>query len=68
MRISAAQCDDVWQTLCKRLVVGEAGESPRIVRYVGAGQLAGLVRVAATRVALNWLEHARTRAGGASWI
>lgn len=68
MGISAAQCDDVWQILCKRLVVGEAGEAPRIVRYVGAGRLAGLVRVAATRVALNWLEQDRRRAGGDSWI
>ncbi|HMG22779.1 MAG TPA: sigma factor-like helix-turn-helix DNA-binding protein, partial [Kofleriaceae bacterium] len=31
-------------------------------------QLAGLVRVAATRVALNWLEQDKRRAGGDSWI
>jgi RNA polymerase sigma-70 factor (ECF subfamily) len=68
MGMEVCQCDDIWQTLCRRLLVGEAGEAPRIVRYVGAGQLAGLVRVAATRIALNWLEQAKRRAGGDSWI
>jgi RNA polymerase sigma-70 factor (ECF subfamily) len=81
MGLDAGQCDDVWQTLCQRLFVaaasdaGEAGRdgaangaAPRIVRYAGSGQLAGLVRVAATRVALNWLEQAKRRGGGDSWI
>ena len=53
MGLDDAQRDDVWQTLCTRLFVGAPGEAPRIVRYAGAGQLAGLVRVAATRLALH---------------
>jgi RNA polymerase sigma-70 factor (ECF subfamily) len=59
MGLDAAQRDDAWQVLCTRLLVGTRGEPPRIVRYAGAGQLAGLVRVAATRLALNWLKRAR---------
>lgn len=59
MGLDAAQRDDVWQMVCTRLLVGHGGAPPRIVRYAGAGQLAGLVRVAATRLALNWLERAR---------
>jgi RNA polymerase sigma-70 factor (ECF subfamily) len=59
MGLDAGQRDDVWQMLCTRLLVGDRGAAPRIVRYAGAGQLAGLVRVAATRLALNWLKRAR---------
>jgi RNA polymerase sigma-70 factor (ECF subfamily) len=62
MGLDAAQRDDVWQMLCTKLLVGDNGEPPRIVRYAGAGRLAGLVRVAATRLALNWLERARRSA------
>jgi RNA polymerase sigma-70 factor (ECF subfamily) len=62
MGLDAAQRDDVWQMLCTRLLVGDRGAPPRIVRYAGAGQLAGLVRVAATRLALNWFERARRSA------
>ena len=67
MGLDAAQGDDVWQTLCTRLLVGEGGAPPRIVQYAGAGQLAGLVRVAATRLALNWLERAR-RGAADDWL
>jgi len=67
MGLDAAQRDDVWQTLCTRLLVGERGAPPRLVRYAGAGQLAGLVRVAATRLALNGLARAR-RDGDDDWL
>lgn len=55
MGLDAARCDDVWQTLCTRLLVSAGDAPPRIVRYAGAGELGGLVRIAATRLALNWL-------------
>jgi RNA polymerase sigma-70 factor, ECF subfamily len=67
MGLDAAERDDVWQMLCARLLVGDHGAPPRIVRYAGAGQLAGLVRVAATRLALNWLERAR-RGDDEDWL
>jgi RNA polymerase sigma-70 factor (ECF subfamily) len=66
--LGAAQRDDVWQTLCARLLVGDAGAPPRIVRYAGAGELAGLMHVAATRVALNWIERDKRSASGDSWF
>lgn len=66
--LGAAQRDDVWQTLCTRLLVSDAGAPPRIVRYAGTGELAGLVRVAATRIALNTLEHDKRHASGDSWF
>jgi RNA polymerase sigma-70 factor (ECF subfamily) len=66
--LGAAQRDDVWQTLCARLLVGAAGAPPRIVRYAGTGDLAGLVRVAATRIALNWLERDKRYTNGDSWF
>lgn len=66
MGLDAAQRDDVWQTLSARLFVAEPGQPPRIVRYAGAGQLAGLIRVAATRLALNWLE--RVKQADDDWV
>jgi RNA polymerase sigma-70 factor (ECF subfamily) len=66
--LGASQCDDVWQILSTRLFVGDAERPPRIVRYAGAGELAGLVRVASTRVALNWLERDHRRVSGDSWV
>jgi RNA polymerase sigma-70 factor (ECF subfamily) len=57
--LGPAPLEDVWQTLCERLLVPGAGDPPRIVRYSGAGTLRGLIRVAANRVALNWLEKER---------
>lgn len=53
MGLDAARRDDVWQQLSVRLFVGDA---PRIVAYAGRGQLHGLVKVAATRLALDLLE------------
>src|SRR5262249_9419165 len=34
---------------------------PRIVRYAGAGELGALVRIAATRLALSWLDKEKRR-------
>ena len=61
MGVDDALRDDIWQTLCERLMVATGGEPARITRYAGTGQLSGLVRIAATRVALNWLDHAKLR-------
>jgi RNA polymerase sigma-70 factor (ECF subfamily) len=59
--IGPASLEDVWQILCERLLVRSAGDPPRIARYAGTGELHGLIRVAATRVALNWLDKERRR-------
>ena len=66
--LGGAQIDDVWQTVCDRLLVPRGGELPRILRYAGGGELRGLVRVSATRIALNWLQRERGYAGGDDWI
>jgi RNA polymerase sigma-70 factor (ECF subfamily) len=68
MGLDAGQVDDVWQTVCDRLLVSAPGEPPRMLRYAGGGELHGLVRVAATRLALNWLERDRRLADGDEWI
>src|SRR5262245_6583419 len=60
MGLPIAQCDDVWQTVCERLLVATGGP-PGIVRYVGTGELGGLLRVAATRLALTWLKQDERR-------
>jgi RNA polymerase sigma-70 factor (ECF subfamily) len=67
MGLGAAQCDDVWQTVCERLLVATDGP-PAIVRYVGTGELAGLMRVAATRLALNWLKQDQRRVTQDDWL
>ncbi|MGH2900241.1 MAG: hypothetical protein ACRDMZ_16320, partial [Solirubrobacteraceae bacterium] len=68
MGLGAAQRDDVWQTLCDRLFVSHGGELPRILRYAGGGELRGLVRVAATRLALNGLQRDRGSSRPHDWI
>jgi RNA polymerase sigma-70 factor, ECF subfamily len=64
MGLGDSQRDDVWQVLCQRLVLGGADEPAKIARYAGTGNLGGLVRVAATRLGLNWLEQEKRFAGG----
>lgn len=56
-RLSLAADDvaEVVQRLRVRLFVAEDGAAPRVVGYAGAGQLGGLVRVAAIRLGLNLL-------------
>jgi RNA polymerase sigma-70 factor, ECF subfamily len=68
MGLGGAQLDDVWQTTCDRLFVHHGGELPRILRYAGRGELRGLVRVAATRMALNSLRHENWRVADDNWI
>ena len=68
MGLGAAQIDDAWQTMCNRLLVPRDGEQPRILRYAGRGELRGLVRVAATRMALNVRQRERLRTGHDEWI
>jgi RNA polymerase sigma-70 factor (ECF subfamily) len=61
---SSALADEVRQILRERLLVGTAGEPPRIATYSGEGPLAAWVRVAAVRTALNVLEKMDERVGG----
>lgn len=65
-----SQHEDVWQTLCERFLVSEAGAAPRLIRYAGAGELKGLIRVAATRAALKLLEKDRRQVigDGDDWL
>jgi RNA polymerase sigma-70 factor, ECF subfamily len=59
MALSRDELADIEQSLRIRLFVAEpqveANEPPRVVSYAGAGQLGGLVRVAAVRLGLNRL-------------
>ena len=68
MGLAEAEREDVWQTLCERLLVATDGEPARIVRYAGTGELSGLLRVAATLVALNWLERENRRLPDGDWL
>jgi RNA polymerase sigma-70 factor, ECF subfamily len=67
MGLGSAQCDDIWQTMCERVLVATDGP-PAIVRYVGTGELAGLMRIAATRLALNWLKQDQRRVAEDEWL
>jgi RNA polymerase sigma-70 factor, ECF subfamily len=67
MGLGDAQLDEVWQMMCDRLLVRRGDEPPRILRYAGRGELRGLVRVAATRMALNWVQRDRG-SGTHDWI
>jgi RNA polymerase sigma-70 factor (ECF subfamily) len=68
MGLDWAQVDDIWQTTCDRLLLPHGGELPRILRYAGTGELRQLVRVAATRMALNWLQREHWYASADDWI
>jgi RNA polymerase sigma-70 factor (ECF subfamily) len=46
---------DVMQLVRVRLMVADAGKTPRIIEYAGTGRLGALVFVAATRIGLNLL-------------
>jgi RNA polymerase sigma-70 factor (ECF subfamily) len=52
-RLGDDRAREVKQLLRDRLLVSDPGKSPRIAGYSGRGELAGWVRSAATRVALN---------------
>lgn len=68
MGINTDHCADIWQMLCERMLVSHDHTPPRIVRYAGQGKLPGLVRVAATRVALNWMAKDKRSAPGEDWL
>lgn len=68
MGLDEADREDVWQTLCERLLVATDGAPARIVRYAGTGELPGLLKVAGTRVALNWLEREGRRRPEGDWL
>jgi RNA polymerase sigma-70 factor (ECF subfamily) len=53
MRFPYDRASEVKQLLLQRLLVPDEGKEPRIAGYSGRGELAGWVRAAATRVALN---------------
>lgn len=53
MKLPAAVVDDVVQLTRTRLLVAEAGATPRILDYAGQGKLRGLVQVVAARAALD---------------
>jgi len=53
MRLDAATLADVQQTTRGRLLLAREGHSPRLLGYAGRGQLGALVRVIATRAALD---------------
>jgi RNA polymerase sigma-70 factor (ECF subfamily) len=52
------QVDEVRQLLAIKLLVADAGQPPALARYHGRGPLAGWVRVAATRIALDAVRRA----------
>jgi RNA polymerase sigma-70 factor (ECF subfamily) len=61
MGLDASDRNDAWQILCTRLFIAATGEPARIVSYAGRGQLHGLVKVAATRLAIDQLEQRANR-------
>src|SRR5262249_9011610 len=62
-----AQPDEVLQVLRAKLLVAEAGRSPKILDYSGRGPLAGWLRIAAIRTALDMTRRrANEPSGGTS--
>lgn len=60
MRLGADVLDEVQQRVREKLLLpGEGGAAPRVAGYAGDGRLEGLVRVAATRAALDRVRAAR---------
>jgi RNA polymerase sigma-70 factor (ECF subfamily) len=59
MNLSAAEREEVREALAERLLVGSGGAAGRIAEYAGRGPLAGWIRVAAVRTALNQIRRAR---------
>jgi len=53
MKLAGGIADDVRQIVRTKLFVAEPGEAPKIRGYAGKGSLEGLVRVIATRAALD---------------
>ena len=66
--VCSAQIDDVWQGVSDRLLVRHDNEPARILRYAGGSKISGLVRVVATRVALNWLLRERRHTSAEEWL
>lgn len=57
--VPPAHRDDLRQRMWEKLLVGRPDAPPKIGAYAGRGPLAGWLRVAATRMALNFLASAR---------
>jgi RNA polymerase sigma-70 factor (ECF subfamily) len=55
MRLDAATVDDVAQAVRDKLLVADAGEEIKLLRYAGRGTLHGLVKVTAVRTAISLL-------------
>jgi RNA polymerase sigma-70 factor (ECF subfamily) len=55
MELSAAMLDDAEQLACEKLFVATPDHAPKILEYVGQGNLAALVRVIVVRSAVSLL-------------
>ena len=53
MKLPAATVEDVRATVRDKLLIAEAGRTPRVVDYAGRGRLRGLIQVTATRTAID---------------
>ncbi len=53
MKLDDAVLDEVRQHVRTTLLIAPTGELPKLARYAGAGRLEGLIRVTATRAALD---------------
>ncbi|CAN5913860.1 hypothetical protein BH11MYX2_BH11MYX2_38740 [soil metagenome] len=53
LSLSSDDASEIAQTLRQRLFVSQDGKPADVIEYAGAGRLAGLVQVAATRIGLN---------------
>ena len=59
MKLPGATVDEVRQIVGEKLLVGEDGAEPRVLRYAGRGSIRGLVKVMAVRTALSILRKQR---------
>ena len=53
MKLPAATVEDVRATVRDKLLIAEAGRTPRVIDYAGRGRLRGLIQVTATRTAID---------------
>jgi RNA polymerase sigma-70 factor, ECF subfamily len=53
MKLPVATVEDVRATVRDKLLIAEAGRTPRVIDYAGRGRLRGLIQVTATRTAID---------------
>lgn len=56
-KLPAATVEDIRSAVRDKLLLAEAGQTPRIVDYAGRGRLRGLVQVTASRLAIDRIRH-----------